>query len=197
MRSTYALIPAVLALVVSSGHAQKSNTKGFLGNVHYNRTSLKTEGSSKTEKGNGIGVRLGWGFSPNFTGYLGLGASKMIIDDASGGGDYGLGQGDLGVTYNFASAQRALVPYVELALSSQAIAYSVGGSDIKQAGSGFTFGGGINYFFSRSAALQVGLNFTSSKFGDAEVDGTKVPNSGGTGSGGQLMVGFNWYPMKR
>lgn len=194
MRSTYLVVPAMLALLASNGEAQKSNTKGFLGNVHYSRTSLKTEGSDKTEMGNGVGVRLGWGFSPKFTGYVGLAASKMIIDDASGGGDYGLGQFDLGVTYNFASSSRALIPYIEVALSSDAIAYSQGGSDIKAAGTGFTFGGGINYFFSRSAALQVGLNLSSISFDDAEVDGTKVPDSGGSASGGRLMIGLNWYP---
>jgi hypothetical protein len=195
MRSTYLVVPAMLVLLASNSEAQKSNTKGFLGNIHYNRTSLKGEDADKSDQGNGVGARLGWGFSPKFTTYLGFEASKLIVgDDNTGDSDYGLGQFELGLTYNFASSSRALVPYLEVSIASEAIAYSVLGSDVTQAGTGVNFGGGINYFFSRSAALQIGLNITSIDFDDAKVDGDKQPDSGGKASGGRLMIGFNWYP---
>lgn len=197
MRSTFVVVPALLTLLASAGHAQKSNTKGFLGNVHYSRTSLKIEDSDRTDQGNGAGLRLGWGFNDKFTVFLGLTASKLIIEDDGGDGDYGLGQGDLGLTFNFANTNRALVPYLEVALSSHAIAYETIGGDVAQAGTGFTFGGGVNYFFSRSAALQLGLNFTTATFDDMELDGDQVPDSDFNASGGRLMIGFNWYPMKR
>jgi predicted porin len=196
MRSTY-ILAAALVLVPLTGQAQKSNTRGFMANLHYSRTSLKTEDADKTDMGNGVGVRLGWGFSPSITAYAGLAASKLIIEDPGADGDYGLGQFDIGVTYNFAKSTRALVPYLELALSSQAIAYSSVAGDFSQTGTGFTFGGGINYYFSRSTALQVGLNFTGSSFDDGEIDGSKIADSGGKASGGRLMIGFTFYPMKK
>ena len=195
MRSTCLVVPAMLVLLASNSEAQKSNTRGFLGNIHYNRTSLKGEAADKSDQGNGVGARIGWGFSPKFTTYLGFEASKLIVgDDPSGDSDYGLGQFELGLTYNFANSSRALVPYLELAIASEAIAYSVGGTDVTQAGTGFNLGGGINYFFSRSTALQVGLNFTSIDFDDAKADGTTQSGSGGKASGGRLMIGLNWYP---
>ena len=194
MRSTYLVVPTMLVLLASNSEAQKSNTRGFLGNIHYQRVSLKSEGANKADAGNGGGIRLGWGFSPSFTTYVGLAATKVIIDDANGGGDFGLGEFDLGLTYNFASSSRALIPYLELAISSDAVAYSTGGGDVEQAGTGFHLGGGINYFFSRTAALQVGLNFSNIDFADAKLDGTKVPDSGGKASGGKLLIGLNWYP---
>lgn len=195
MRSSYVLVPALLTLLASNAQAQKSNTKGFMGNLHYARTSLKGEGADKTDMGNGAGVRLGWGFSDKFTAFLGLSGARLDIAD--GGGDYGLGQGDLGLTFNFANSQRALVPYLEIALTSQAMASTSAAGDLAQAGTGFSFGGGINYYFSRSAALQIGLNLSSVSFEDAEIDNNKIPDSGGSASGGKFMIGFNWYPMKR
>lgn len=195
MRSSYVLVPALLTLLASDIQAQKSNTKGFMGNLHYARTSLKGENADNTDMGNGAGIRLGWGFSDKFTAFIGLSAAKLVIDN--NGGDYGLGQGDLGLTFNFANPQRALVPYLEIALTSQSMAAESVAGDIEQSGSGFMFGGGVNYFFSRSAALQLGLNITSVSFGDVSVGGTEQPNTGGSASGGKIMIGFNWYPMKR
>lgn len=194
MRSTILVVPTMLVLLTSSSAAQKSNTKGFLGNIHYQRVSLKGENADKGDAGNGGGIRLGWGFSPSFTTYIGLAATKIIVDDANGGGDYGLGEFDLGLTYNFASSSRSLIPYLELAIASEAVAYTVGGQDVEQTGTGFHLGGGINYFFSRTAALQVGLTFSSLDFDDAKVDGTRQPDSGGKASGGKLLIGLNWYP---
>lgn len=197
MRSTCILAAAFLVLATSPGQAQKSNTRGFMANVHYARTTLKTEGSKETDTGNGGGFRLGWGFSPKFTGYLGFDIAQLIIQSPGVDGDYGLGQFDLGVAYNFASSSRALVPYLELGLSSRAIAFTSIAGDFTQGGTAFNVGGGINYFFSRSAALQVGLNFTSGDFDDGELDGVKQPDTGGSAAGGRLMIGFTWYPMKK
>lgn len=194
MRSTYLVVPAMLALLASNGEAQKSNTRGFLGNIHYQRVSLKGEDANKADQGNGGGVRLGWGFSPSFTTYIGFSVTKMIPDDNTFLEDYGLGELDLGLTYNFASSSRALIPYLELAISSDAVAYSTAGGDVEQAGTGFHLGGGINYFFSRTAALQVGLNFSNIDFDDAKLAGTKQAGSGGKASGGRLVIGLNWYP---
>ena len=197
MRSTYVLVPALLTLLASTTEAQRSNTKGFLGNLHYSRTSLKIEDADRTDQGNGGGIRLGWGFNDKFTVFLGLTASKLIIEDDGGDGDYGLGQGDLGLTFNFANSNRALVPYLEVALSSHAISYETPVGDVAQAGTGFTFGGGVNYFFARSAALQLGLNFTTATFDDLELDGDTQADTDFNASGGRLMIGLNWYPMKR
>jgi hypothetical protein len=191
-------VAAILIVAPLPTQAQKSNTQGFMGNLHYSRTTLKSdEDGAETDQGNGFGARLGWGFSPAFTVYLGLNASKLIIEEDGADGDYGLGQFDLGVTYNFANSNRALVPYLEVAVGTRAIAYSTAGGDVTQAGTSFTFGGGINYFFSRSTALQVGLDFTGGKFENAELDGDEIPDTDISASGGRLMVGFTFYPMKR
>jgi hypothetical protein len=197
MRSTFLLAAAILIVAPSPAEAQKSNTQGFMGNLHYSRTTLKTEDADETDQGNGFGARLGWGFSPSFTVYLGLAASKLIIEEGGVEGDYGLGQFDLGVMYNFANSNRALVPYLEVAVGSRAIAYSSAGGDFEQTGTSFTLGGGIHYYFARSTALQVGLNFSGGTFEDGELDGSKIPDSGGSASGGRLLVGFTFYPMKK
>ena len=198
MRSTCLLAAAILIVAPSPSQAQESNTKGFMGNLHYSRTTLKTdEDGDETDQGNGFGGRLGWGFSPKFTVYVGLEAAKLILEEPGADGDYGLGHLDLGLTYNFANSNRALVPYIEVAVGTRAIAFSTIGGDFTQAGSSFTLGGGINYFFSRSTALQVGLNFTGGKFENAELDGDEIPDTDVSGSSGRLMVGFTFYPMKR
>ncbi|MEX2182026.1 MAG: outer membrane beta-barrel protein [Gemmatimonadaceae bacterium] len=198
MRSTCLLIAAMLIVAPPPGQAQESNTKGFVGNLHYSRTTLKSDqDGAETDQGNGFGGRVGWGFSPNFTVYLGLEAAKLIIEGDGAGGDYGLGHLDLGLTYNFANANRALVPYLEGAVGARAIAYSTIGGDIQQLGASFTLGGGINYFFSGSTALQVGLNVTGGTFQNAKLDGDEIPGSDMSASGARLMVGVTYSPMKR
>jgi opacity protein-like surface antigen len=197
MRSTCLLAAAILVAAPSPGQAQESSTKGLMGNLHYSRTTLTSDqDGAEMDQGNGIGGRLGWGFTPNLTVYLGLEAAKLI-EGGGAGGDYGLGHFDLGVTYNFGNSDRALVPYVEGAVGVRAIAYSTIAGDFQQLGTSFTLGGGVNYFLSRSTALQVGLNYTGGKFDNSTLDGDEVPDSGMSASGVRVMVGFTIHWMKR
>jgi hypothetical protein len=194
----------VVALAPVSARAQKSNTQGFMANLHLSGASItppKVEGEdNETGSGGGAGVRLGWGFSPNFTIYADLDAAKVTFDKTDG--DFALAHIDFAVSYNFLSSSRKLRPYVEVGYSVIALGATLKNpgspdADYVQGGGGWVAGGGINYFFSRSAALNLGLDIGSAKFEDAEIDKTKIADTGGNATTARINLGLTWYPMKR
>lgn len=197
----------MVGLIAADAAAQKSNTSGFMLNLHANGTSVtrpEIQGEkSDAESGGGYGARIGWGFTPKLTAFIGLDAAVLKFKGPNAPeGDYALGHFDLGLTYNFAGSSKQLVPYLEGAVSSRAIAFEAdlgGGTkeNWEQSGIGFSLGGGINYFFSRPWALNVGVLFTAGSFDDGKFGGTEVPETGGSANTLRVNLGVTWYPMKR
>jgi opacity protein-like surface antigen len=175
-RSLFAtvLVPAALA-AAGAAHAQSAapaadNSKihGFMVGVHLNGSAIQPDGGD-TESGGGLGLRLGYGVSNHVTLYAeGDGAS---VDYANTPGSYTLAHVGLGVRGTFRGARAKLRPFVEGALMGVGAADTEDGSDVLISGGGLQVGGGLEYFFSRHVALDMGLTFGPGSFNKATVDG--------------------------
>jgi len=129
-----------------------------------------------TNMGRGLGAKLGFGFSPLLTAYLGLNNASMERDRGSG-----LAYLDVGAQLNFRAGRAALVPYLDAALSGT-------GDDTGASGIGVTAGGGLRYFVSPVLALDGGLflNYSSVEVGGTEANVT----------GARLNLGISWFPFR-
>jgi hypothetical protein len=207
VRLASGLVASVVLVFASPSYAQKSNTSGFMANIRLNSVSVTRpngpDDQFDAEAGGGAGVRLGWGFSRNFTILVGLDAAKIDFKEGEADGDYSAGHFDIAVQYHFANPERKLVPYIEAGLTGLALASELegagGGSagEFTQGGSGGTLGAGLNYFMTRSTALHLSLNFAAVEFENVEIGGTAVADSGGDAASVRLNFGVTFYPMKR
>ena len=198
---------AVAALVAASvsaaaqSNASRSTTQGLMLDLHLNGSSIKVEDGSN-ENGGGIGARMGWGFTPRISAYLGYDRASIKSADSQMADKYALGQMDLGLQYNFANNGRAWRPFVEAAATRRAMSAEVdfGGStsDVSMYGYGMTLGGGIKYHFSAPWALSTGLNYTFGSFTKGSMNGQSSDlDPALSARGARLNVGMSWHPMAR
>lgn len=143
------------------------NTTGLFVRGYVSGNGLS--GSGGTNTGRGLGGKLGYGFSPSITAYLGLNAASMEIGS--------IAYFDIGMQFNFSKGS-ALVPYVDVALSGI-------GDNAGNSGAGITGGGGIRYFVSPVFALDGGLflNYSS-------IEGIDSITSA------RLNLGISWFPFQ-
>ncbi len=185
----------------SDGTKPRSNTKGFMVGAHLNGSSLAYEGDD-AESGGGLGIVLGYGFSPKWQLTFQVDAANIDLDARNAGaGSYTLSHGDLGVRYTFANTARAWVPYLSAAVSSRIASASIDqtlvtSSDVTLSGPAVSLGGGVQYFFSQKVALDIGLLFSGGKFdnvkvGSLSVDLDNAENSNST----RFNIGLTFYPQ--
>lgn len=167
------------------------DTRGFHIGLGLNGSAIRAdELSSNTESGGGMHVKLGYGVSSKVSLFAAVMGASME------GGDYSLGQFDLGVRGYFPGSSR-WVPSLEGALTGRAMVVDVGMSDdLEVTGVGFTVGGGIDYYVAPSASLGANLGWTVGKFTDAKLGDTSA--SLGSESFSALTTRFNigltWWP---
>jgi hypothetical protein len=165
------------------------DTKGFQLGIGLNGSSLRAE-NSDTESGAGFHVRLGYGVSRNITLFFG-GAGASMNDD-----EYSLGQADLGIRGYFPGKSR-WVPFLEGAVTGRALVIDVGYNDnLEVTGTGFTAGGGVDYYVSRSVGLGVHLNYTFGEFTDAKMgkERASLGNDSFSATGARFNMGLTWWP---
>lgn len=181
--------------------AQVSKASGFMLNAHLTGTSLTTgEGENESEdNGGGLGLVVGYGFTDRLAVYLAIDGSSMKPDGEEGE-EYALGQADLGIRYTFGSTASALRPYVNAALNGTAITDEVSDEgqtfDVTISGGGLTLGGGVQYFFSPSLALDVALQGSAGTLSTLEIDGEEIDleDEEVDFSAGRLQLGITWHP---
>lgn len=189
---------AVLGLVLSpctleaqTTDALRSNPTGFVLGAHLNGTALDGDDFDEVESGGGVGILVGYGFTRMVTVYLGADAASMDAPDMDDA--YTFGQGDLGVRLHFGGPARAAVFYVDGAFTTWLARYDIAGSDMDATGTGFTLGGGLEYFFSPGFALDVGLKVTSGNFDEVSYEGdTESMDLDATST--RFNLGVTWYP---
>lgn len=200
------LLAVASVLLGSSAVAQSSTSTGLMASVHVTGMSLAAENGDTIESGGGAGGRLGWGVTKHVT--LFVGGDHGRIDTAEPGldGSYRLTQGDVGALYNF-RAGKSFLPYLEGAVTTRMLASTLSDTtfgptitvrklDINTQGIAVTFGAGFNYFFTPIWALNLGLNWSTGKFEDFKVDGTRVADTGFNATGARFHFGVTLYPMK-
>ena len=170
---TMAAATALLGAASGVSAQERSSTRGVLLGAHLSATALQLDedGAGDAERGGGLGITLGYGFTDRFSLLLRLaGANISYAGDADG--SYGLGDVDLGGRYSFGSTAAALRPYAELGVSATAVTDTFEGEDVTFSGGGVFVGGGLEYFFTRKVALDAGLVLGKGKFTTVDVSGT-------------------------
>ena len=187
--------------VAAQTNGARSHTTGLVLGLHLNGSSIKAEDASN-ESGAGIGGRIGYGFSPRLTAFVGYDRASIesAPSDAALAEEYTLGQLDFGMQYNFANNDRAWRPFVEAAATRRAMSAEVdfGGtmSDVSMYGYGMSIGAGFQYFLSAPWAISTGLNYTFGSFTKGEMDGQSADLDPAINArGARVNIGVSWHPM--
>jgi opacity protein-like surface antigen len=200
-----ALVAAVLSaapLAAQAGApagAPASSTKGFFLGAHLNGSAVKADDLSEdSESGGGLGLQLGYGFTSQLA--LVLDGTAALIE--SNGEEATVGHFDIALRYAFTGQTRRVVPFLELGYSGLAVAQDdavlegvPGTGDLTITGSGYTLGGGLQYYVSPKLALGVGLKWTSGEFDRAEFAGEEIEDLGIDATSTRINLGITWYPM--
>lgn len=200
MRSFSMRLPLAVVIVSASALSLEAqvvpDTRGLHLGAALNATSIKLDETafSDDERENGYGANLYIGY--NFTRNLGLLASLTAsnIND-SDTEDFSVAHVDLAGRVSF-PGRSALVPYLELSLAGVGAEYTASGGEVELVeGGGVGLGGGLNYFFTRRAALDLGFRYTFGEFGKAKINDREVDSGDGVGfNTTRLNLGLAFYP---
>jgi hypothetical protein len=194
--------PTMTNAAPASEAVSRANTSGFFIGLALNGSAIRADKvSSSTESGGGLALQLGWGFTKQFAMFID-GSAARIASDA---GDYDLAHFDIGARWHFVSPSRALVPFLEVGLTGRAASeqgvYLIddfGNSyqgDLSIQGSGFSFGGGLQYFVAPAWALGGTLKWTTGTFSRVQFNNVSVDGLDLDATSARFNLGFTWYPM--
>jgi hypothetical protein len=179
------------------------NTSGLLLGLSFNASSIRSDNlAASTESGPGAAAQIGWGITKNFA--FVLDASGARISSLDGG--YDLAHVDVGGRWHFVN-RSAFVPFVDVgyagrALTKQDALLSDGSGttytgNVAVLGSGVSFGGGFEYFATRSWALGGAFKWTTGQFTRVQIDNVTVDGFKIDATSARFNMGFTWYPMAR
>ena len=190
----------LLALLVgasaASANAQAPDVRGLHLGAAFSATSIKLDETefSDDDSDGGIGLNLqaGYNFTRNLGLLLSVAGATVDADDAD---DYGVAHIDLLGRASF-PGRSALVPYVELGITGVGASYEPElASKVELRGGGVTIGAGLNYFFTRRVAFDLGLRFTGGEIDNAEIADREIDVPDGLGfRTTRLNIGFAFYP---
>lgn len=187
-------------LSAGSLDAQVSKNSGFLLNLHVAGNTIEStfEDESERSSGGGLGLGIGYGFGESFALVINLDAASVSLEeDDEDGEDLALAHFDIGGRLNFGSTASALRPYVNAAFSGVAEGTTNEDADdnVTVSGAGFTVGGGLQYFFSPSLALDAGLQGSFGKFTQIQVgDESAEIDEDFKFTTARLQLGVSWHP---
>ena len=202
-RSTFAAFPlAALVPLLAAGlaSAQESTTRGFTIGLHASGASLAVEDQERNNAGGG-GVHVGLGVNRRITIFAQF--DRAEFDEPSTGdieGVWAMGHFDVGVRFNFANSLRRWVPFLEAALGYRAVTVSdpvvdnIAVNEVSISGAGITVGGGVDFYFSESWALDVQLLWTGGEFTTVRVDNVSVSGLDIDAQSTRFNVGVSWWP---
>lgn len=187
------------ALTAGSLGAQ-SGTSGFMLNAHLTGTSLAgTVEDADAESGAGFGLAAGYGFNERVTLLLNVDAARMEYEEGEDedldDGEFDLATADLALRFNFGTPAQKLRPYVTTGFTGVVMGDEAEELELSISGGGITLGGGLEYFFTPSLALDAALNVTTGSFTTVELDDEEEDLDAGIGfNHGRLQLGVTWHP---
>ncbi len=192
--------PAKRAVVAAKSRV---NTSGLMLGLSFDASSIRSDDfSASTESGPGAAAQIGWGISKNFAFVLDASGARI----SSLGGDYNLGHVDAGGRWHFVN-RSAFVPFVDVGYSGRALtkqdALLSDGSgttytgNVAVLGGGVSFGGGFEYFPSRSWALGGAFKWTTGQFNRVQIDNVTIDGFKIDATSARFNMGFTWFPMGR
>ena len=196
----FTLLSSLTAPLPLNAQEVRSNTKGFLLAPRLTGSSLEVEDGSE-ESGGGAGLMLGWGVSRRVALFIGADITEIDIRNPDFDGSFFLVQADLGVRVSFRSPEHKFVPYAVGALTGMAAAADVQltpftKTEVELTGGGLTLGGGFNYFFIPTLALDVQLLGTAGSFTDLRIGSVTSDIDDIDATAGRFTLGLTWYPIR-
>ncbi|HEX8322153.1 outer membrane beta-barrel protein [Longimicrobium sp.] len=197
-----ALLAAAGAVLVSStAHAQTSDTRGWMVNVHVAGTATGGAGQdAEMRRGGALGVAVGYGFSDRLALLLSADGGRVkypgpVMADGGATGSYDQLTIDIALRASFLDEHSPLRPYLASGITGVAESPRPDDAGIVTSGGGITIGGGLQYFTSSRVAIDAGLLVTAGSFTGFEVDGEKHEYDEGLGfSHSRLQLGITWHP---
>lgn len=195
MRNVFFLFFLLGQMVWLSAQNTPFTEKLFL-NFELNSQGLSVDrDNDDTDRGGGMGLRVGYGFTPTFSMYLGLTGARMEIREDRND-TYGLGVAELGTRLHFGRKLKSPTFYLDIAL--QGVVAQADEPDISFSGGGLGIGGGLLVFVGQKLALDFGLrgsagNFSEFRVGNLTVNIDEEDVRYGVG---RLSVGITWFPMR-
>lgn len=206
MKRTIGLSALLAGALLSAGSlSAQSDNSGFMLNLHVLGNGVSGVGeNAEMENGGGLGLALGYGFTDRVALYLNVDAAAIQYDEdddhiETTEDDYAAVTADLGVRMNFGNEGMKLRPYINAAISGVVLGeeYELAGETVESAlaGGGLTVGGGLQYFFSPSLALDLGLQATQGAFTEIAVDDEEEELDEGIAfTTSRIQLGVTWHP---
>jgi len=189
------------APAASSRAARKSSSERFWIGVGLEGNGLLANDAlnSDTDSGRGIGLSLGYGFTPRWSVYSVLSGASMTASDFTG--TYALGHFDLGTRIHFGNESGRVRPFVQAALSGRAVTqdFYVGSRayNVEASGAGVSFGGGLNAHFTPALAFSGAVTWSAGNFSAYKVNGIEVPSDSLGATSARVHLGIVWFPGGR
>lgn len=194
--------PAAPAAPQASGRAaRKSSSERFWIGLGLEGTGLLANDAlnSGTDSGRGIGLSLGYGFTPRWSLYSVLSGASMTASDFSG--TYALGHFDVGTRVHFGNESSRVRPFVQAALSGRVVTqdFYVGSRayKVEAGGAGVSFGGGLNAHFTPALAFSGAVTWSAGNFSVYKVNGIEVPSDSPGVTSARVHLGLVWLPGGR
>jgi hypothetical protein len=203
VKRTIGLLALVAGALLAAGSlGAQSDNSGLMLNLHLagNGVSLVGE-DAEVESGGGFGGAVGYGFNERATLFLNVDVAAIEYAEGEDASEdaYAAVTADLGVRMNFGNESLKLRPYVNAAFSGFAVVETivVAGQeyDAVLSGGGLTVGGGLQYFFLPSLAVDLGLQATQGAFTDVAVDEEEDELEQGIAfTTSRFQLGVSWHP---
>ncbi len=165
-------------LVLASVHQADAKEGFYLGGaLLYNSINGDFDGTNgpKTDSGAGIGLVLGYGFTPGLSLEVDWNATGHTAEILSGAtpSDAGFGALILALKYNFLSDQ-PVQPFIRGGIGGYAFVIEDPSGDLKLTGSGFDFGVGADYYAGPHFSIGAGVSRRLIDYKKIEFQGTKA-----------------------
>jgi opacity protein-like surface antigen len=174
-----------------------SKTAGFNLGLFLNGSAAQVEDADEADSGAGISLHAGYGFTPSVSVFARLSAASIQAEGFAED-QYALAHFDLGLRYSFGSTASQLRPFLSGAVSGRAASFDLGSEgtlDVR--GSGFTGGGGLEYFVRPNLAIEGGLSFSFGEFDEGRLDGSEwvdLEDEALEMNTTRLDLGVSWHP---
>lgn len=183
------LLLSFLLFGILSAHAQYT-TDGFFLKPHLIGAAWTLDDLDvDAESGGGGGLGLGYGFSEQWAVFVE--GSAATIDDPSGG-EYTLAHFDIGARFTLGNSSSKFKGILDAALTGRSAQFDLFGTKIELNGTGFTLGVGLNYFLSRSVALDTGLAWTFGSIDEVKV-GAFTEDVSVDATSARFILGIAWF----
>lgn len=175
----------------------RSKTAGFHLGVFLNGSAAQVEDADEADSGGGLSLHLGYGVNDNFS-LFARASGAAIQAEGFAEDQYTLAHVDLGGRYSFGTTAAALRPFLQAAFSGRAASFDLGSEGMLDVrGSGFTGGGGLEYFVNPNLAIEGGLLFSFGEFNEGRLDGSEwvdLEDASLDMNTTRFDLGISWHP---